>query len=355
MGQAERVRRRGQYVTGGGTFSAEEGEHNGVKRRRMRTTNSPDTTLHPNLDRRASGSQRLPAHARHTARRISLIVASQLMNGVSRCLRLLPGSLRYLPADCITLPVSYLLVGKVHTARRNYATAFGLDTSDARAHRLARRSIRNYGRMAIDFLVARTTSSAELADRATSVGLDYYFDALRDNRGVIFVLPHLGSWDVAAVLAEAYSAKLTIVTESDWATELVAGARVGHGVTLVPRGGSLRALFRALARKEAVVLLADMVKDDMQTVDVPFFGKPAPFPVGPARLAVRAHAPILVVSCVRLPARTYRMEAQAPLRADPAKSEDENVMALTAAMAAGFARAITAYPEHWYPYHPMWP
>jgi KDO2-lipid IV(A) lauroyltransferase len=321
----------------------------------MHTTDSPDTTLHQNLDRRAGGSQHLPGHARHTARRMSLVVASQLMNGVSWCLRLLPGSLRYLPADCITLPVSYLLVGKVHAARRNYATAFGLDPSDARAHRLARRSIRNYGRMAIDFLVARTASSTVLASRTGTAGLDYYDDALRDNRGIIIVLPHLGSWDVAAVLAEAYSAKLTIVTESDWATELVAGARVGHGVTLVPRDRSLRALYRALARKEAVVLLADIAHGDVQTVDVPFFGKPAPFPVGPARLAVRARSPILVVSCVRLPDRTYLMEAQAPLRADPAKSEDENVMALTAAMAAGFARVITAYPEHWYPYHPMWP
>jgi phosphatidylinositol dimannoside acyltransferase len=326
----------------------------------MHTTDSPYTTFHQNLGPRVRGSQcRPPAHARHTARRMSLVVASRLMNGVSRCLRLLPGSLRYLPADCVTLPVSYLLVGKLHTARRNYATAFGLDVSDARTHRLARRSIRNYGRMAIDFLVARTASSAELAGRTASAGLDYYTAALQDNRGVIFVMPHLGSWDVAAVLAGAYSAKLTIVTESNWGTELVAGARVGHGVTLVPRDRSLRALYRALARKEAVVLLADMANDDVQTVDVPFFGKPAPFPVGPARLAVRTRAPILVVSCVRHPnrtyLRTYLIEAQAPLRADPAKSEDENVLALTSAMAAGFARAITAHPEHWYPYHPMWP
>lgn len=294
------------------------------------------------------------AHLKSMGRRASLAVASQLMNGVSWGLRRLPGSLRYLPADCVTLPVSYLLAGKLRIARRNFATALGLDVADRKVRRLARVSMRNYGRMAIDFLAARTASSAELSSRMTTVGYEHYQDALRDNRGVIFAVPHLGSWDVAAVLAEAYSAKLTIVTESDWATELVAGARVSHGVTLVPRDRSLRALFRALARKEAVVLLADIANDGVQTIDVPFFGKPAPFPDGPARLAVRTRAPIVVVYCVRLPDRTYLMEAQPPIRTDPTISEDDNVVTLTAAMASGFGRIVAAHPEHWYPYHPMW-
>ncbi|MGH2514426.1 MAG: lysophospholipid acyltransferase family protein, partial [Ktedonobacterales bacterium] len=343
------------YIPTGGTYSAETGQDDAVKRMQMQTTDSPDTTLQdaviqPRRGFRHSSS----ASARLVARRVSLAVASQLMNGVSWGLRKIPPALRYLPADCITMPVSYLLAGKVRVARKNYATALGLAVADPKVSRLARQSIRNYGRMAIDFLAARTASAAELSNRMTGIGDEYYYDALGDSHGVIFALPHLGSWDVAAVLAEAYGAKLTIVTESDWATELVAGARVGHGVTLVPRDRSLRALFRALARKETVVLLADIANDGVQTVNVPFFGKPAPFPVGPARLAVRTRAPIVVVSCVRRPDRTYLMEAQAPLRPDPAKSEDENVAALTAAMAAGFARIIATYPEHWYPYHPMW-
>lgn len=321
----------------------------------MQTTDFPNTTLQDDAIRPAhTPRQRDTARMKLTARRASLAVASQLMNGVSWGLRLLPGSLRYLPADCVTLPVSYLLVGKLRVARQNYATALGLDVADPKVHALARQSIRNYGRMAIDFLAARTASGAEMNQRTTGIGYEHYQDALGDAHGVIFAVPHLGSWDVAAVIAEAYSAKLTIVTESDWVTELVAGARVGHGVTLVPRDRSLRALFRALARKEAVVLLADIANKGVQTIDVPFFGKLAPFPVGPARLAVRMRAPILVVYCVRRPDRTYLMEAQAPLRADPAKSEDENMEALTAAMAADFARIIAVHPEHWYPYHPMW-
>lgn len=326
-----------------------------VERLPMHVTESAETPLPDDAaqpDRTAQHDR--TAHLKRALRRASLAIASQVMNGVSWGLRRLPSSLRYLPADCVSVPVSYLLAGKLRVTRQNYATALGLEVTDPTVRGLARQSMRNYGRMAIDFLAARTASSAELRSHATTIGYEYYQDALRDGHGAILALPHLGSWDVAAVLAEAYAAKLTIVTESDWVTELVASARVGHGVTLVPRDRSLRALFRALARKESVVLLADIANGGVQTIDVPFFGKPAPFPVGPARLAVRTRAPILVVYCVRLPDRTYLMEAQPPLRADPATSEDENVQALTATMAARFAHIIAAYPEHWYPYHPMW-
>ena len=304
------------------------------------STTNPPVSPHPE---RSSG----------TARAVSLAVASRLMDGVSHALRLLPARVRYLPADIITAPLSY--VWRQPVIRANYATVLRAPVDDARVRRVARESIRNYGRMAIDFLAARTKDPRDVARGFQTSGHEYYSDALRDKRGVIFALPHAGSWDIAAVMAAAIDIKLTIVTEGDWVTELVSGSRLTSGATLVPRTQSLRALFRALRRNEAIVLLSDMANEGVQTIDVPFFGTPAPFPDGPARLAFRTGAPLMVISCMRMPDRTYTMEAQPPLRPDPSLSEEENIYALTAGMAAGFERVIARYPEHWYPYHPVWP
>lgn len=303
------------------------------------TTNTP---LHPR-HKRSSGP----------ARAASLAVASRLMDGVSYALRLLPPSVRYLPADAITVPLSY--VWRQRVIRANYATVLRAPADDVGVCWVARESIRNYGRMAIDFLAARTMEPQAVARKFRGNGYEHYAEALRDQRGVIFTLPHAGSWDVAAVIAEAIGVKITVVTEGDWVTELVSGSRLTHGVTLVPRTQSLRALFRALRRNEAVVLLSDLANEGVQTLNVPFFGKLAPFPDGPARLAYRTGAPIMVVSCIRMPDRTYVMDGQPPLRPDPSQSEEENIYALTAGMAAGFERVIAHHPEHWYPYHPIWP
>lgn len=286
-------------------------------------------------------------------RAASLAVAARLMDGVSHSLRLLPPRLRYLPANVVTFPLSYVWRRRVIST--NYAAILHASPDDPGVRAIARESIRNYGRMAIDFLSARTKDPDDIARQVRSESYEHYYDAVKDNHGVIFVLPHAGSWDIAAIIAGALGVKLTVVTEGDWVTQLVSGSRLTHGVTLVPRNQSLRALFRALSRNEAVVLLSDLANSGVQTINVAFFGRPAPFPDGPARLAYRTGAPVMVISCIRMPDHTYVMEAQSPLRSDPSRSEEENIVALTAGMAAGFQRVIARYPEHWYPYHPVWP
>ena len=288
-------------------------------------------------------------------RSISLAVAGALLDRVSRGVARLPSAWRYLPADAITIPLARLLAPKRRIITANYATMLGVNASDPLPRWLAAQSIVNYGRMAIDFLASRTMSPEDALALTTARGVEHLRDALSDGKGVIFTLPHFGSWDMAAVLATAFGCKLTVVTESDWLTELVAGSRKNAGITLAPRDRSLRLLFRALARQECVVMLTDVINEGVQSIAVPFFGHPAPFPIGPARLSEHTGAPIMVVSAWRASDHTYCIEAQAPLRPDPRRTTEENVYALTAGIARGFAVVITPHPQQWYPFHPIWP
>ena len=315
---------------------------------------SPRTSVVHDDSSRDTGDRRGPPQS-GTARRLSLIAASALLDVISIAVRRIPLRLRYLPADAMTLPIPRLVPGLRSTTTRNFAIMLGAAGDDPLAALLASESICNYGRMAIDFLAARTETAEQLRARATVIGVEHFSAAQRDGRGVILTVPHLGSWDVGAVIAEAYGVKLTVVTESNWVTELVAGARVDHGVTLVPRNRSLRPLIRALARGEAVVLLSDIANDGVQTIDVPFFGHPTPFPIGAARLAARTGAPVVVVYAVRLSNNSYRVEALPALRVNPCLAEEDAVCELTAAIAAMFQRIVTAYPAQWYPFHPIWP
>lgn len=286
----------------------------------------------------------------------SLDYAGWLMDGTSAALRHFSQRQRYGVVDLITAPMAPLMGRRMRVIAQNYATILDVEPSDPVAQRLARESIQNYGRMAMDFLAARTMSDEETLRWVRCEGVEHLAEAQRGGKGVILALPHLGSWDVAAVFAQAFGCELTIVTESNWGTELVAGSRREHGVTLAPRdeGLSLRLLFRSLARNECVVMLSDMANEGVQTIDVPFFGRPAPFPMGPARLSHRTGAPIMVVASVRQPDGTYLVQAQPLLRADRRQPADEAAMELTTAMARGFERIIANYPAQWYPFHPIW-
>ncbi|HWE60299.1 MAG TPA: lysophospholipid acyltransferase family protein [Chloroflexota bacterium] len=308
------------------------------------------------LARRVTGSagplrQQLVRQGQHWA----LAGAAALLDATSSWIRRLPPSARYHIADALTWPFLLFWLPTRPAIAENYAAILGLAATHPKARRLARLSVRNYGRMAMDFLAVRTMSEAEIRAWATGAGRSNMDEALQEGHGVIMALPHLGSWDVAAAFAQSYGWKLTVVTERNWAAALVAGSRKGRGVTLAPRQGSLRLLFRALARNECVAILCDIAPEGVPTVTVPFFGRPAPFPTGPARLAQRSKAPILVASSVRLPDTTYLVEGQPLLRPDPTATPDEAVARLTAAIAAGFERSIAAHPEQWYPFHPLWP
>lgn len=294
------------------------------------------------------------------ARRVALAAAALLMDLTSLAVRRLPPAARERLAGAAAVPWLWLWRRRLPVIAQNFAVVLGQAPAgtgplDPQAYALARESLRSYARMAIDFLVVRTMQESEVLAWVQPVGVQHLQEALGDRKGVIFVLPHLGSWDVAAAFAHAYGCRLTIVVERGWMAELAAGSRLARGATLVPREGSLRALFRALARQEIVVLLTDVIGPGVATIEVPFFGRPAPFPIGPARLSQRTGAPILVISCVRLPDGRYRIEAQPPLRPDPALPPSEAVYRLTAAIAAGFERAIATAPAQWYPFHPIWP
>lgn len=286
----------------------------------------------------------------------SLDVGMRLMDQVSEGVRRLPPRVRYAPVDVLTTLVGNLWPRRA-LIQRNFALMLGVPTRDQRVRQLAIESVRNYGRMSIDFLAVRTMPSHEVLRWGEGIGEDRFNDARGDGRGVIFALPHFGGWDVAAAYAQAYGLKLTVVTESNWATELVAGSRRAEGVALAPRDKpqTLRLLFRALQRKECVVMLADLANEGVETMDVDFFGRPAPFPMGPARLALRTGAPILVVASVRQPDLSYRIEASSTIRPDRAQAADAEVARMTQAMAQGFEDVIRANPAQWYPYHEIWP
>lgn len=301
--------------------------------------------------------------ARVWTRGASLVAAGALLDAVSAGARRLPATSRYAVSDAVIAALGPTLRRTYRTAEANFAELIGstggpgageTGAAGRTARDLARRSVRNYGRMAMDFLASRTMSDDEILSLVDRRGEADFREAMTHGRGVIFALPHAGCWDVAAVFAQAYGARLTVVTESNWVTELVAGSRRSRGVTLAPRDQSLRSLFRALRRQECVVMLSDIAPPDTQSDYFDFFGAPARFPLGPARLAHATGAPIMVIGSVRMPDNRFLVEAQPPIMPERTCDAEEDVRAMTEAVVAGFERIITTYPDQWYPYHPVW-
>ncbi|GAB3773073.1 lysophospholipid acyltransferase family protein [Ramlibacter monticola] len=131
-------------------------------------------------------------------------------------------------------------------------------------------------------------------------------EALRaEGRGIVFLTPHLGCFEVTARSYAAQFGPVTVLyrpARKPWLRELVATSRSRPNMTAVPTTLSgVRQMLRALKAGEAVGLLPDQVPPQGLGVWAPFFGREAYTMTLPARLVQQTGAVLLLVWGERLP------------------------------------------------------
>jgi len=128
-------------------------------------------------------------------------------------------------------------------------------------------------------------------------------DAEREGRGVLFLTPHLGAFDLAARFYAA-RAPITVLFKpprQPALAPLLQAARDRGNMRGAPASiGGVRAMLRALRGSEAVGLLPDQVPGMGDGAWVPFFGAPAYTMTLPERLARSTGAAVVIAVAERL-------------------------------------------------------
>ncbi len=175
---------------------------------------------------------------------------------------------------------------------------------------------------------------------------------------VIIVGMHFGAIELPVVLLAhlvGHSVMAPMEAVSDPALQRwFVHSRGRVGVNIVPIADARRSLLRALRSGESVGLVAD--RDLTHSgIEVPFFGHPAPIPAGPSLLAIETGATIYVTAARRVGGGHYRARL-IRVPTPEAGTRRERMVALTAAIAAGFEQILADAPEQWWgAFHPIWP
>ncbi len=144
-------------------------------------------------------------------------------------------------------------------------------------------------------------------------------------RGVVFLTPHLGCFEVSA---QGYARRYGPITvlyrraRKEWLRELVDTARMRANLATAPTTlAGVRQMLRALKAGEAVGLLPDQVPPEGLGVWAQFFGRDAYTMTLPARLAQQTGAAIVLAWAERLPwGRGFRIHLRSwdeGIAADP--------------------------------------
>lgn len=135
--------------------------------------------------------------------------------------------------------------------------------------------------------------------------------ARHEGRGIIFLTPHLGCFDISALYA-AQRLPITVMyrpPKLKWLEPLMIAGRQRWQANLVPANlKGVRMLYKALKRRETVGLLPDQTPGLGEGVWADFFGRPAYTMTLVSRLQKATGAAVIMAFAERLPSgRGYHL------------------------------------------------
>lgn len=228
-------------------------------------------------------------------------------------------------------------------------------------HRQLRRvswlNFRNHAKAYADLMMLPRTQVLAMRPLLKVQGMENLEAARALGKGVLAVSCHMGSYEVVSAIWSATLAPVSLFAEElepralfEWYRDT--RARLGISVLPINLSG-LRKVTQALNEQEMVVTAID--RDIVGTGHImPFFGRPAPIPLGTAAIALRLGTPLLPVCVYRLPDDSYMAEAAPMVVANNTGDKKADEIRITQELLRHIEGFIRSHPEHWHLPHRIW-
>jgi len=180
------------------------------------------------------------------------------------------------------------------------------------------------------------------------------------DRGLIVLTSHFGSWEVGARVMQRFARPVNVVMarESNATAEAFQQrVRELSGLRVIHSDSSLFSSFNmihALRRGEVIAMQLDRSAPGQVTREVEFFGRPAPFQLGPFALARMAGVPLWPVFVARTGRRRYRVLLE-PMRTIDRHASESEMLAVMAEVVRSFEQRVREYPGQWFQFRRFWP
>jgi Kdo2-lipid IVA lauroyltransferase/acyltransferase len=239
---------------------------------------------------------------------------------------------------------------------RQVAAAFpGLDATEV--ERIARASYANLGRTTIETALLPTYSREqvlELVERAE--GWEIVDRAFAHGRGVMFVSGHLGNWELGGSYVAARGVPLEAVArrmENPLFDTYLNETRHRIGMTVIHDADAVRRVPRAMREQHGVAFLVDQGAVGLASTWVPFFGRYAKTPRGPAVFALRLKTPLIFACALRQPNGRFVMHFE-EVPVEPTGTLDADVDRIVATYTSTLERWVRRAPEQYFWHHRRW-
>jgi KDO2-lipid IV(A) lauroyltransferase len=223
--------------------------------------------------------------------------------------------------------------------------------------RIAKASYESLGRTSIETALLPARSREQVIAMFSRVeGWDVVERAMAQGKGILFVTGHLGNWELAGSFVAAHGIPLEAVARRMQNTlfdRYLTETRQRIGMSVVHDEDAVRRVPRAVREQHAVAFLVDQGAVGLASTWVPFFGRLAKTPRGPAVFALRLGAPVIFGAALRQPDGRYMMGFE-EVRTEPTGDREADVDRIVAAYTATLERWVRRAPEQYFWHHRRW-
>ncbi|RKP46602.1 acyl-CoA synthetase [Pararobbsia silviterrae] len=195
-------------------------------------------------------------------------------------------------------------------------------------------------------------------------GGDLMRDLLEQERGAFLIGAHLGSFEVLSSVGRQFAGlRASMLMYEENAQKInatIAAINPKALLDIIPMG-RVDSMLRAGERLDAgemVGLLADRTPADETTVELPFLGAPAPFPVGPFRVAALMRRPVVFMTATYAGGNAYDVYfeqlADFSDAADGGRRRAERIDAAMRRYVELLEKHCRRAPYNWFNFFPFW-
>jgi Kdo2-lipid IVA lauroyltransferase/acyltransferase len=269
----------------------------------------------------------------------------------SAILSILPLGFTYFTARQIGNIANFVLHYRRQVVMENLKTAFGNELDDTKRAEIASESYRQIAMSFLELLIA-----PELKKQIDTILQPEHAaliqNLLQQQKGLIAISGHLGNWELqGAAAATAMTEPFTVAAvqqSNPYINRFITRRRNEMGMRVAGTKEAMKILLKALRNRQAIGLVADQ-SGGRDAIFVDFFGQKAATQPGPAKLALKFGAPLVVGAAVRTGPGQFKMLAQ-----QVEIKDDDTVESLTQRHVKILESFIRQYPEQYFWLHRRW-
>jgi len=230
------------------------------------------------------------------------------------------------------------------------------EKTERECSQIAERAFINLAKTSMDLLCFPKLTRSRIEQLVSHNGTEKLDRALARGKGVIALTGHLGNWELLASYFRFLGYPGSLLGRRIYYekfNDVLVKLRASGLVTTIYRDESPRKVLAALKANHVIGISADQDIDSLEGIFVPFFGKPAWTPTGPAKLALASGAAIVPAFMIH-EGDQYRLYLEDAILPDPNMSKEEAVQQITELWSQVVEQYVRRFPDQWVWMHNRW-